>query len=92
MKWEQPIGALLYEISHYVVKVKQPMTGSTTILPYTNTGDELQVETIEKLMPDTLYEILVASENSVGMGSFSEDHLLAVTTSFGKPIELFYNC
>ena len=68
------------------------MTGSTTILSYTNTGDELQVETIEKLMPDTLYEILVASENSIGMGSFSEDHLLAVTTSFGKPIELFYNC
>ena len=92
MTWKQPVNASTYEIWHYVVKVKQVTTSSTTILPYNNTGDKVQVETIEKLMPDTLYEILVASENSVGMGGFSEDHLLVVTTSFGRLIELFYNC
>lgn len=92
MTWKQPVDAPSHAISHYVVKVKQVTTSSTTILPYTNTGDDIQTGTIEKLMPDTLYKILVASENSVGMGGFSEDHLLAVTTSFGKLIESFYNC
>lgn len=83
--WKQPIDASSHKISCYVVKVRPVTADSTTIyVSYPDTGDELYKRTIENLMSDTLYEIMVASESSVGMGSFSVDHLLALTTSFGK--------
>jgi len=44
----------------------------------------LQSGVITDLMPDTLYKVLMASENRVGMGNFSTDYLLVSKTSFSK--------
>ena len=69
----------------------RPVSANSTGIPvyhsYTNTGIELQNKTIEDLMPDTLYEVVIASESHVGMGRFSVNHLLVLTTSFGKFIQ-----
>ena len=88
--WEPPSDASLYKITHYVIQVT-PLAESYTANPvlhsFANNGtsfDSLHSGTIANLMPDTLYKVRAASKSTVGLGSFSTDHLLASTTSFGK--------
>ena len=90
--WKAPDDASLYRITHYVIQV-MPLAEGSAVNPilqlFANNGtsfDSLHSETIANLMPDTLYKVQVASKNTVGLGSFSTDHLLASTTSFGKSI------
>ena len=89
--YKQPNNyASSYNISHYIIQVR-PVSANSTGIPvyhsYTNMGVELQNNTIEDLIPDTLYEVVIASESHVGMGRFSVNHLLVLTTSFGKFIQ-----
>ncbi len=88
LSWTTPTSCLYYggAIQSYTIRYRYRLQGTAFVSNEVDTPDVSTVYALPDLLPGTLYEVMVATRNAIGLGTFSTVAMETTLLPIGKEL------